>query len=253
MRKVFVFLFVVLLASKGWCDVEITIQRASSNVNSGFRERIFVDGKEVLVLANGASGKIRVADGNHTIHAELSTLKTDRLSFSARGGTLNFVVTAHSVKNFVIEKTGGDTTTPQAAAPSRPAALPNPGGVEGSLLAAADKIIEKFRTREKVAIVNVASRDREVGEFVANELEYILVEEGIVVIDRSQLDFLREEQNLQMSGEIDDNTAVSIGKLAGASIIITGAVTGTGDLRRLRLRALDTQTAQVMAVASERF
>jgi hypothetical protein len=56
-----------------------------------------------------------------------------------------------------------------------------------------------------------------------------------------------------MSGEIDDETAVSIGKFAGADIIVTGKIDGEGSLRRLRLRALDTQTAQVVGAASEAF
>jgi hypothetical protein len=85
------------------------------------------------------------------------------------------------------------------------------------------------------------------------ELEYHLVENDHVVIDRSQLDQIRKEQNLQISGEIDDNHAVSIGKIAGADIIITGAVTGRGDLRRLRVRAMNTQDAQVLISASEKF
>jgi hypothetical protein len=64
---------------------------------------------------------------------------------------------------------------------------------------------------------------------------------------------LRSEQDFQMSGEVDDVTAVSIGKFAGANIIVTGRVDGEGELRRLCLRALDTQTAEVVSVASERF
>jgi hypothetical protein len=55
-----------------------------------------------------------------------------------------------------------------------------------------------------------------------------------------------------MSGEVDDDTAVSIGKFIGADIIVTGRVDGEGNLRRLRLRALNTQTAQVVGAASER-
>ena len=84
------------------------------------------------------------------------------------------------------------------------------------------------------------------------ELEYIWVNQGYFITDRSQLDRLRREQNFQMSGEVDDATAVSIGKFAGADIIVTGRVDGEGNLRRLRLRALNTQTAQVVGVASER-
>ena len=44
-----------------------------------------------------------------------------------------------------------------------------------------------------------------------------------------------------------------MGKFAGAKAVITGGITGSGDMRRLRLRALDTQTARVLAAASEAF
>jgi hypothetical protein len=126
-------------------------------------------------------------------------------------------------------------------------------GVEGGLARAAEQIMGKVTPRSKIAIVYVTASDREVAEYIANELEFIMVGQGFVLIDRSQLDQLRREQNFQMSGEVDDDTAVSIGKIVGANAIITGSVTGTGDLRRLRLRAINTQTAQVLAVASEKY
>jgi hypothetical protein len=251
MKKLFAFLCAVLLVPAVWCDTEITIQRADSRVNSGFRERIYVDGREVLVLTNGATGKFVVPDGNHTIYAELYTLTTQKLNFTAGGGAIRFVVTPHSTRNFVIEMASGGP--PQASAPSRAAAQPNAGGVEGSLIAASEKIMEKIPARARIAIVYVTAEDPDVAEFIAGELEFIMVDQGLTLIDRSQLDRIRKEQNLQMSGEVDDDQAVSIGKIAGASIIITGAVTGSGSLRRLRLRALDTQTAQVLSVASERY
>ena len=103
-----------------------------------------------------------------------------------------------------------------------------------------------------IAIVYVASNDTDVTDFISNELEYIMVNQDFTIVDRSQLDKIRHEQNLQLSGEVDDDTAVSIGKIAGANIIITGSVTGTDSTQRLRLRALNVETAQVLAVASER-
>jgi hypothetical protein len=261
MKKIGILLCALVFVSRIWCETEITIQRAESRINAGFKERIFVDGKEVLVLANGASGKITVPDGNHTIHAELYTLTTGKLDFNARGGVLQFVVTPHTTKNFVIE--GASGAVPQAAAaPVRvpktrvnAAQAPQPAveGVEGSLIAAAGKIMEKIPEMAKIAIVYMTSDEEDITEFIANELEFIMVDQGLILIDRSQLDKIRREQNLQMSGEVDDDQAVSIGKIAGASIIVTGAVTGNGTLRRLRLRALDTRTAQVIAVASERY
>jgi hypothetical protein len=126
-------------------------------------------------------------------------------------------------------------------------------GIESAMNTAADVIMDSVARKEKLAIVNVSSNDRDLSEFVANELEYLLVNNRFTVVDRSELDRIRREQNFQLSGDVDDKTIVSIGKFAGADIVLTGAITGTGETRRLRLRALNTQTAQVVAVASERF
>jgi hypothetical protein len=130
---------------------------------------------------------------------------------------------------------------------------PNPmGRVETSLERAAEQIMASLQPSAKIAIVYVSSIDAESAEFIASELEYIMVNNGFIIIDRNQLDRIRQEQNFQLSGEVDDETALSIGKIVGASIIITGTVTGSDATRRLRLRALHTQTAQVAAAASEK-
>jgi len=52
---------------------------------------------------------------------------------------------------------------------------------------------------------------------------------------------------------VDDSTAARIGQFVGASVVVTGGVDGEGALRRLRLRALYTTTAQVVWTASEAF
>ncbi|GHV01754.1 hypothetical protein FACS189485_00690 [Spirochaetia bacterium] len=274
MKKSAAVLFAVLLAANAWCQTEILVQRANSSINSGFKERIYIDGKEVLTLTNGETGRIMVSNGNHTIHAALSSLMTTKWPFSAEGETIAFVVNPQSARSLAIEPASGVSIAAPAVqapvpaaqravealkavtaprAPAAPTPKPQGTGVVGSLQSAADKVMEKIPAAIKIAIVNVSSKDPDIAEFIANELEYIMVEEGLTLIDRSQLDTIRKEQNLQMSGEVDDKQAVSIGKIAGAGVIITGAVTGTGELRRLRLRALDTQSAQVLSVASEAF
>jgi hypothetical protein len=125
-------------------------------------------------------------------------------------------------------------------------------GVEGALERAADELSENFTAKSRLAIVYITAQDRSTTEFITGELEHLLRRQSFVIIDRSELDKIRREQNFQMSGEVDDETAVSIGKFAGANIIITGRVDGEGNLRRLRLRALDTTSAQVVGTASER-
>jgi hypothetical protein len=128
----------------------------------------------------------------------------------------------------------------------------NMRGVEGALERAAAEIAENFTARSRVAIVYITAQDRGTTEYITGELEHILRRRGYIIIDRSELERVRAEQRFGASGEVDDNTAARIGNIAGASIVITGRVDGEGDLRRLRLRALDTSTAQVVGTASER-
>jgi hypothetical protein len=269
MRKtMFRVLFAAVLAAgvQGvYADVEVIVQRADSKVNAGFKERIYIDGKSRLTLNNGASGTVRVPDGEHTIYAELYTIKTATVSFSARSTTVRFLVTPHSLQNFVIERVDGARQQSAPAAPSLAVpdvfadqgafndAFEDADGVEGSLVRASNTVMAKLTPRSRIAVVAVTARDPEISEFIAGELEFIMVSKGFTLIDRSQLDAIRKEQALQFSGEVDDEQAVSIGKLAGADVIITGAVTGSGNLRRLRLRALNTQTGQLLVVASERY
>jgi hypothetical protein len=125
--------------------------------------------------------------------------------------------------------------------------------VEGAVARASEQVLKNIPANSKIAVVYITAQDNSTTEYVVGELEYIWVNKGYFLTDRSQLGILRQEQNFQLSGEVDDETAVSIGKFVGANIIVTGSVDGDGGLRRLRLRALDTQTAQVVGVASERF
>jgi curli biogenesis system outer membrane secretion channel CsgG len=91
-------------------------------------------------------------------------------------------------------------------------------------------------------------------EFVIEELAYLMVDtKKFKVVDRKSLDAIKSEQDFQYSGDVDDNSAVSIGKLLGASIVITGSISGSGSTRRLRAKALDVKTAEIVAMASERF
>jgi hypothetical protein len=125
------------------------------------------------------------------------------------------------------------------------------GNAGPALERASEEIMALLQTSSKIAIVYISSNDQNATEFIASELEFKMVKNGFIIIDRIQIDKIRLEQDFQLGGEVDDKTAVSIDKLVGADIIITGSITRTGSLRRLRLRALDIQTAHVMAVASE--
>lgn len=44
------------------------------------------------------------------------------------------------------------------------------------------------------------------------------------VVDRENMMAILQEQKLQLSGVVDDKTAVEVGKLVGAQVILTGTV-----------------------------
>jgi hypothetical protein len=245
-------------------DTQLQIERVASKVNSGFRERIYIDGKNVLTLANGRSDSVTVSDGPHRIYAELYTMKTDELSFTAAGGTVRISITADSLSNFVITIAGAAVSAPAPApapvsvpAPVRAPVPQKPIGqstLEAALSAAADVIINKLPPKTTIAVVSIASKDTESAVFVVDELAFIIVSAGsFKVVDRKSLEAIRSEQDFQTSGEVDDDSAVSIGKLLGANVVITGSISGVGSTRRLRLKALDVMTAEIVAMASEAF
>jgi hypothetical protein len=118
----------------------------------------------------------------------------------------------------------------------------------------ASKLIEEIPSRATVAVLAVSAQNAETAESIVGELELYLVDsKKFVVVDRKNLDTLRKEQKFQLSGEVDDDSAVSLGKLVGAQIIITGSISGTGSTRNLELRALDVETSQIISITRESF
>lgn len=58
------------------------------------------------------------------------------------------------------------------------------------------------------------------------------------VVERSQLQKVIEEQNLAVSGAIDDATATEVGKLLGIDVIITGSINNTSTFEKEQYTSL---------------
>jgi hypothetical protein len=105
-----------------------------------------------------------------------------------------------------------------------------------------------------IAVISIAAANQGEGEFAAEELTFLLVNlKKYSIVDRSSLDIIRAEQRFQLSGEVDDDTAVSIGHLIGAAVVITGNINPYGEVKYLRLKALDVETGEIRAMVSWRF
>jgi len=97
-----------------------------------------------------------------------------------------------------------------------------------------------------IVILNIQSDSIDLSDYIIDELIANVVNDRIfTVVDRQRLDEIRAEQNFQYSGEVDDNLAQEIGRFLGAQTIVSGAIGRLGAGYRLRVRALNVQTAQV--------
>ncbi|MDR1249560.1 MAG: CsgG/HfaB family protein [Treponema sp.] len=117
-----------------------------------------------------------------------------------------------------------------------------------------DNTIETLPARARVAVLSIGSNNRTLSENAVNELEFNLVDaRKFTIVDRARLDQIRREQNFQMSGDVSDDSAVSIGNMLGADIVIVGTINTTDSGGRITIRALDVQTAQIITMAREQF
>ena len=93
----------------------------------------------------------------------------------------------------------------------------------------------------------------------AHEFEFTLMEKLVTqlvnlrrfrVIERGAMDQVMNEQALGMSGMVDEETAVQVGKLAGADVIVVGTINIAEGFGKVSARGIDTETAE-MIVAKE--
>ena len=68
-----------------------------------------------------------------------------------------------------------------------------------------------------------------------------------IVVERSQLDQVLKEQKLQATGAIDPESAVKVGKLLGAQLLVLGSVEKLGGSYQVNARIVDAATSEVAA------
>jgi hypothetical protein len=113
-------------------------------------------------------------------------------------------------------------------------------------------LVDRLPNNSTIAVLNISSQNRNDSEFIVDELEYRLVNSGkFAIVDRRRLDQIRSEQNFQMSGDVDDKSAVSIGNMLGANIAITGSINNSAGSQWFNVKAIDVKTAQIIAMARE--
>jgi hypothetical protein len=128
----------------------------------------------------------------------------------------------------------------------------NAAALDGAIGNAAKSLQDKLPKNMVVAVLSVTASNRNTSEYVIGELEYQFVNAGgYRIVDRRRIEQIRDEQNFQISGDVSDDSAVSLGNMLGANIVITGEISGVGAQQRLILKALNVQTAEIISIARE--
>jgi TolB-like protein len=97
-----------------------------------------------------------------------------------------------------------------------------------------------------VAVLNFQSDYPNLSEYVIDDIISGLVNTDLfTVVDRRSLELLEQEMAFQLSGEVSDETALAIGKKLGAQMVISGAVSYLGEFYRLRVQAIEVETARI--------
>jgi len=97
----------------------------------------------------------------------------------------------------------------------------------------------------KLWIYNQSTEYTSLVNDVTSNLIAAFIRAGISIIDRQSIDLILAEQNFQVSGYVNDDDIVQLGKLAGANTIVLANITGVASGRRLVIRVLDIETGTV--------
>jgi tetratricopeptide (TPR) repeat protein len=125
------------------------------------------------------------------------------------------------------------------------------GGADDASLLSLDEAIEQTAVKiaedlpagTRVAIAAFSSEHANLSNYIMDELNGALVDGNLEVADRRTLDYVYNELNFQMSGDVSDESAVSIGKFLGAHYVITGQLVKTGNRYRYRVSGVHVETA----------
>jgi hypothetical protein len=124
--------------------------------------------------------------------------------------------------------------------------------VGGPVLAAikegAANLSARLKPQSRLSILNASQINPRLVDYIVEELTTQLFNSNVsfTVVERKNLEAVLAEHNFQMSGEVSDDSAVSIGRFLGAEIIITCSIIEQQRMQRLLITALSVETAEIL-------
>lgn len=107
------------------------------------------------------------------------------------------------------------------------------------------------RAKKSVLIADYLNLDNEqdkFGKYLAEDFSALFSRNyrGFRVIDRSRLNMLLEEQNLNAAGLLDQRTVSTLGKIIGVEAVVTGKYQIVGDYVKLWIKVIDIEKSELL-------
>jgi curli biogenesis system outer membrane secretion channel CsgG len=242
-----------LSAAAGADESEVVIQRGADTRTQEFVS-VFIDGVLTAEVSPNSSEKLILSNGPHSISVSAMGRTSSTQKFQAQSSRIVFkaAINIGPISTLVLTKESDVFLDPAKANASADA--PGASSLSQALALAAQAIAAGLPEKARLGVVNITASPASDGEFAVDEItSYLVNMKKFSIVDRRSLDVILAEQNLHMSGVVDDDSVISLGKLTGAEIVLTGSISGSGDNRRLTLKALDVKTGEIQAMASQKF
>ena len=109
----------------------------------------------------------------------------------------------------------------------------------------------KMTAKTKVVVLNIESESKNLSDYIIDESSvFIMNNTKLSLVDKSKLPIIMQEKNIGDLNEIDENTALEIGKKLGASGVIFGSISKLSANFRFRVQALNTADGRVFGMQS---
>lgn len=81
--------------------------------------------------------------------------------------------------------------------------------------------------------------------------DHLAASPNLFLVERQQLDALLAEQDLSLSGMVSPNTAVQIGQITGANVLVMGRLMDVGKKQVILCRLMSTETTRIFPIRTE--
>jgi TolB-like protein len=99
--------------------------------------------------------------------------------------------------------------------------------------------------------VNADGKQSALGRYFSEEsVKYLVKKSKVKVVERAQINQIVSELEFHSTGYVSEESTVEIGGMLGADAIVVGTLTLMGRKIEVKMKVLDTRTAEILAIGS---